>query len=423
MAIMPAASTVPAYDLRISIEDTVPPVWRTVRLPESLTIPQFHMALQAAFGWEDRHAYAITCVDGTGKRRQIIGPDDATEDLDAEPASGVVLSELLRGREAGATLEYEYDFGDSWTHHVELLGHTEIAAGEMLCLDGDNRGPVEDSGGAHGYQQLIQVLEDPSHPQYQDARMWLFDVVGIRFGRFNPAAFDQDAANANLYLLSRQWWPQPLTDEEREAVVRPIRWFLEIAEPDGIELTSAGYLKPALVKRAMDELGWSDPIMGKGNRENHARPVAELRQRLVDWKFLRKLKGRLVLTVRGKRVLQRPEELWGWLLELIGRPDHDAVRMATHLYVHWYLSPAGPPQLRTAEVLQDALVAAGFVTRSGDPIPRSWAVDIDQTAMWNLAAVNLAAAGQEARLPWALPEQSRLSDGGVKFLLEILSRA
>jgi hypothetical protein len=36
-------------------------------------------------------------MDPAGKPRTVIGPDDATEDLDAEPASGVVLSQLLDG--------------------------------------------------------------------------------------------------------------------------------------------------------------------------------------------------------------------------------------------------------------------------------------------------------------------------------------
>lgn len=56
----------------------------------------------------------------------------------------------------------------------------------------------------------------------------------------------------------------------------PVRWRSENAARDGLELTKVGYLKPAMVKRAMDELGRSDPIMGKGNRETHARQVLEL---------------------------------------------------------------------------------------------------------------------------------------------------
>ena len=44
-------------------------------------------------------------------------------------------------------------------------------------------------------------------------------------------------------------------------------WFLENAAGEGLELTKDGYLKPATVGRALDELGWRDESTGKGNRE------------------------------------------------------------------------------------------------------------------------------------------------------------
>jgi hypothetical protein len=187
-----------------------------------------------------------------------VGPDDATEDLDAEPASGVVLSDLLDSRKPGTAFEYEYDFGDGWTHHVELVGDAELAAGELICVDGANRGPVEDSGGPGGYTRLLQIVADPEHPEHQDARFWVYDATGEYGKYFDPAGFDRQAANRKLRLLSLQWWPQPLTDEERDAVLRPVRWMLENAAPDGLELT----------------------------------------KHLIDWKLLRKFKGRLVLTPR-----------------------------------------------------------------------------------------------------------------------------
>ncbi|MHA7289149.1 plasmid pRiA4b ORF-3 family protein [Arthrobacter sp. MDT3-24] len=278
---MQLSGTVPAIDLRISITDTEPLIWRRLQVPVTRTVPEFHLAVQAAFGWENSHLYAIRCVDRAGKPREIVGPHDLTEDLDAEPASGVVLSELLDAQKPGSALEYEYDFGDSWTHHVEVLGSADLPAGELLCVDGANRGPVEDSGGPHGYTRLLQIVADPEHPEHADATSWIFGVTGKYGSHFAPVTFDRQAANRKLRLLSLQWWPQPLADEERDAVLLPVRWLLENAAPDGLELTKDGYLKPAMVKRAMDELGWSDPIMGKGNRETHARPVLELRRKTL----------------------------------------------------------------------------------------------------------------------------------------------
>lgn len=350
-----------------------------------------------------------------GTHATIIGPDEATEDLDAEPASGVVLSELLDAKKPGTALEYEYDFGDGWTHDVELLGAADLAAGELVCADGANRGPVEDSGGPHGYQRLLEIVADPEHPEHEDATFWIYRVTGQYGKHFKPDHFDRQAANRKLRLLSLQWWPQPLTDEERDAVLRPVRWLLENASPDGLELTKDGYLKPSMVLRTMEELGWSDPIMGKGNRETHTLPVLELRLHLMDWKLLRKLKGRLVLTPRGKRYLERPAELWDYMVEVVGRQEHDAVRLATGLYTQWHLTGMAPGPSERSEVIQQALRASGFVTRSGDPIPKEWASDINQVVRRNLKCLHLMEPKTERS------GRSLLTDGGAKFLLAVRS--
>ncbi|MEW9872557.1 plasmid pRiA4b ORF-3 family protein [Arthrobacter sp. HS15c] len=206
---------------------------------------------------------------------------------------------MLDAEAPTSALEYDYDFGDGWTHQVQLLGSAELPAGELVCVDGANRGPVEDSGGPHGYQRLVQILGDPTHPEHQEAAQWTYTVTGDFSPSFDAAEFDSAAANRKLRLLSLQWWPQPVPDEERDAAIRPVRWLLDNAAGDGIELTKDGYLKPAMVQRALDDLGWLDAVMGKGNREANVLPVRELREHVLAWKLLRKFKGRLVLTPPG----------------------------------------------------------------------------------------------------------------------------
>ena len=413
MASMQSAGTVPSFDLRISIEDTEPLIWRRLKVPVSLTVAEFHLAIQAAFGWENRHLYGVRCEDPAGKARVIIGPGDGMEDLDAEPASGVVLSDLLDAEAPTSALEYDYDFGDDWTHQVQLLGSAELPAGELVCVDGANRGPVEDSGGPHGYRRLVEILGDRTHPEHQDAAHWTYTVTGEFRSSFDPTTFDLAAANRKLRLLSLQWWPQPVTEYERDAVLRPVRWLLEHATGDGIELTKDGYLKPAMVRRALEELGWSDAVMGKGNREANVLPVRELREHLLAWKLLRKLKGRLVLTPRGRRCRERPADLWDYMLDAVGRPEHEAVRLVTRLYAEWHVSGIAPPWNRRTEAIKGALESAGFVTRSGHPIPDDWVTDINRTVIWKLGCLHL----MEPKKGYF--DQVMLTDGGAKFLLEV----
>ena len=60
-----------------------------------------------------------------------------------------------------------------------------------VCLDGANACPPEDCGGAPGYGELVRVLADPSHEDYEHLLGW----VG---GAFDSAAFDLGLVNARL---------------------------------------------------------------------------------------------------------------------------------------------------------------------------------------------------------------------------------
>ncbi|UEL29518.1 hypothetical protein [Pseudarthrobacter sp. L1SW] len=57
-----SAGAVPAFALRISIEDSEPETWRHLSVPAALTVEEFHLAVQAAFGWEDRRCRERMCT-------------------------------------------------------------------------------------------------------------------------------------------------------------------------------------------------------------------------------------------------------------------------------------------------------------------------------------------------------------------------
>ncbi|MDV8149772.1 plasmid pRiA4b ORF-3 family protein [Arthrobacter sp. B10-11] len=406
---------VPAFDLRISIADTEPEIWRRLILPETITVPQFHEAVQCAFGWQNRHLYGIRCRDRHGEPRVIVGPDEAAGDVDAESASGVVLFELLDAQETGPALfEYEYDFGDSWTHTVELVGSGLCPEGTMTCAEGANRGPVEDSGGPDGYRRLAEVLANQKHPEFYEAATWYSEITGHSAGAFDVGAFDVDAVNRKLGRLSLQLWPLPVTPAERDAVLRPIMWFLENSAGKGMELTKDGYLKPAMVRRTLDELGWYDEIMGKGNRELNAHDVLNLRQHLLDWKLLRKRDGRMVLGPMGKIGLENRDALWDYMVKTTGAPKHQAVKLMTRLAAHWRVQGFAPAYSVRDQIIISALEASGFATRSGDLIPEEWVWEIDRTVRQSLDCLQLTIPGRR----FLLAEQD-LSDGGLKFLLQV----
>ena len=40
-----------AYELRVTLRDTAPPIWRALRVPAELPLGALHDVLQIAFGW------------------------------------------------------------------------------------------------------------------------------------------------------------------------------------------------------------------------------------------------------------------------------------------------------------------------------------------------------------------------------------
>lgn len=409
----PHSSTVPAYDLRISIRDTEPEIWRRLLVPETVTVFELHHIIQAAFGWEDRHLFGIRCTDRRGSARVIIGPDSAAEEMDDEPASGVVLADLLDpGRTGAADFEYEYDFGDAWTHDVVVMGAAELRRDSSRCSAGANRGPVEDSGGPHGYARLVEALGDPSDGDHDELADWYTFATGEDAKAFEPFAFDVDALNARLEALAKRLWPEPPTGAEIDAVVRPVLWMLEQAGADGLPLTSEGYLKPAVVNQAVHDLGWAYRWPGKANRESQTLPVLTLRKQTQAWKLLRKSKGRLIPTPAGRKLRDGGRPLWDYLADAVARPSEEATAMVTQMVVNWLLEGSTPSWMDLGQIIADTMNAAGFRVGEGS-VPPEEARELYREMRWLLDSLQLKVPQR------AFLDGAELTDGGRKFLLQV----
>lgn len=414
---MESPATVPALELRISISETQPLIWRQLVLPETATVAELHEAIQCAFGWKNSHLYAVAGHDRTGKKRIIMGVDDGDGPEGSESPAAVRLLELFDVQTPGLSdLLYEYDFGDSWTHEIEVVGPVELPENTIACLDGAMRGPIEDSGGVGGYANVVAVVSNPKHPEHREAVEWLEFVTQEHVSKFDPTAFDLVAINGQLSRLAQRFWPGELTAADYEAVLGPILWFLKEAQLDGLPLTSAGYLKPAFVKRAMTELGWDDVWISAGRVEVSTPPILNLREQLQEWKLLRKLKDRLLLTPRGRKLAGDPVALWDFLANELANPDSDAERMATPLFIHWELTGDEPPYGLRDQVIQAALHQGGLRTRTGGEIPLSWASDLYYEVTGSLHRLELW-----ERASWTRHDE-KLSDAGIKFLLDVQSR-
>jgi hypothetical protein len=176
------------FVFRIGLEDSTPRIWRKLRVPGYFTLAELHMALQIAFDWTDSHFHSFTINSVEYMMDSQMGPDFYGDDVLSE--DGCRLDDL--GLEEGQSFSYLYDFGDSWQHKItvsKILPFREEDAAPR-CLGGKNAGPIEDSGGVWGYAEILEILRDPGHKEYQETLDWA--------GEVDPLAFDPEAVNRYL---------------------------------------------------------------------------------------------------------------------------------------------------------------------------------------------------------------------------------
>ncbi len=159
--------------LKITLEQTDPPIWRRIEVLSNATFWDLHVAIQDAMGWCDCHLHQFAANDKSGAECRIGVPD----------IWGMDESEVVEGwkrklspvfRRAGDSAGYAYDFGDGWEHLVVLESISPAPSGATYprCVAGELRCPPEDCGGPWGYEHLLTVLADPSHDDHDHLSEW-----------------------------------------------------------------------------------------------------------------------------------------------------------------------------------------------------------------------------------------------------------
>ena len=160
--------------------------------------------------------------------------------------------------------------------------------------------------------------------------------------------------------------PATVEADVAKAMTTPYLWFTRRIGIDGLSLTAAGWLPPAVVREAMTELGWAKDWNGKANREDQTLPVLQLRESAQRLGLIRKIKGRLAITSAAKRLLDDPAGLWPFLARAIAhRHRHDSERDAALLLL---LEVAAGKRTGWADYLEAVsfgLGALGWSTRTG----------------------------------------------------------
>lgn len=179
--------------LMVTLDAIQPPIWRKLDVPASVTLAKLHELLQAALGWTNSHLHVFEIAD-----ERIAIPYHLEQLADGQVTRSGRLVKLGDVVDHGfRRIGYEYDFGDSWHHTIEIEDVREEGDGEewARCLGGARACPPEDCGGPDGYARLLEILFDPQHPEFEEMRTWA--------GRFQPDRFDLHSVNAALAVVPR----------------------------------------------------------------------------------------------------------------------------------------------------------------------------------------------------------------------------
>lgn len=195
---MAASALQQVYQLHISLNNIEPNIWRRILVPSEITLDILHITIQKVMGWEDEHLHLF--IDGN-KQYGTHEPDWDELGADHGDESVVQLKQVLSAPDQ--TLLYEYDFGDSWLHTIKLeeIKSVEEVENSPFCLEGERTCPPENCGGIPGYYNLLEIMADPKHEEYEDTLLWLGS-------QFDPDAFDLNEINS----IS----DEPYLDEEEE---------------------------------------------------------------------------------------------------------------------------------------------------------------------------------------------------------------
>ena len=207
------------YQIKVTLKDSKPPIWRRVLVEDTTTLSKLHTILQTVMGWTDSHLHQFIIND------EFYGePDNEFSDIEIKNEKRFHLHQFVERK--GFKFIYEYDFGDSWEHAilVEAILPIEKGAFYPRCLEGKRACPPEDVGGMGGYEDFQKVIANTKDPEYDEMMAWI--------GSFDPERFNLEQVNEGLRhprrvrMDDQDFYEPPQTDGKVEKKI--VNWAQEL---------------------------------------------------------------------------------------------------------------------------------------------------------------------------------------------------
>jgi hypothetical protein len=186
------------------LEDSQPSIWRQIQVPENYSFWELHVAIQNAMGWYDCHLHQFEITDPHYHEPVTIGKPDNEIGESILIEWETKIADYFSSKNKNAL--YIYDFGDHWCHQITLEKVLAAVAGQTYprCIAGERACPPEDCGGIDGYHDLIDIMNDPKHEEYEHMLEWLggelepeqFNAEDVHFE--NPAKRLKEATKIGM---------------------------------------------------------------------------------------------------------------------------------------------------------------------------------------------------------------------------------
>ncbi|MFW9990001.1 MAG: plasmid pRiA4b ORF-3 family protein [Candidatus Odinarchaeota archaeon] len=202
------------YQLKITLKNISPPVWRRILISNYSTFSELHQAIQDCFYWSNYHLHEFSYRYPEPPHWQIhmqaISPDESYYPEDRSDYYDIREDELRLCDVFSIKLKnvnYLYDFGDNWEHSIRLekVFPDDKDFRFFLCVGGKRATPPEDCGGSYGYQELLEIFDNPSHQEHEEMKGWVGEEI-------NPEIIKSPMSKMTLKEIERKYGPK-LDDE------------------------------------------------------------------------------------------------------------------------------------------------------------------------------------------------------------------
>lgn len=164
-----------AYEIKVTIKNSKPPIWRKIIIPANINFMQMHNIIQVAFEWLNYHLYEFTFKEFSERITNDRESCEESDDFYPEPCKTLYAAEVSVDKylKKVKKFTYIYDFGDWWEHTVEIVNCIEDYEYDYPRVTKFRQAsPPDDCGGIYGYYDFLEQYLDDSDPDHDSMVEW-----------------------------------------------------------------------------------------------------------------------------------------------------------------------------------------------------------------------------------------------------------